>query len=158
MAETSAQRLADFILFSACKREILITNLKLQKLLYYSQAWYLAIADRPLFDERIEACLRRFADKSDGAPLPPTARGPQTRARNAVVFGARALLYRMSGVDLTVIEGINETTALVILSEIGTDVSRFPSEKNFVSWLGLLRMFCGSRAWLLPGERRTSAR
>jgi uncharacterized phage-associated protein len=55
MAETSAQRLADFILFSACKREILITNLKLQKLLYYSQAWYLAIADRPLFDERIEA-------------------------------------------------------------------------------------------------------
>ncbi len=55
MADTSAQRLADFILFSACKREILITNLKLQKLLYYSQAWYLAIVDRPLFDERIEA-------------------------------------------------------------------------------------------------------
>jgi transposase len=95
-------------------------------------------------DERIEACLRRFADKSDGAPLPPKARGPQTRARNAVVFGARALLYRMSGVDLTVIEGINETTALVILSEIGSDVSRFPSEKNFVSWLGLCPNHRGS--------------
>lgn len=57
MAETSAQRLADFILFSASKREIHLTNLKLQKLLYYSQAWYLAIAGKPLFDERIEAWI-----------------------------------------------------------------------------------------------------
>jgi hypothetical protein len=32
------------------------------------------------------------------------------------------LLFRMAGVDLTVIEGISETTALVILSEIGTDL------------------------------------
>jgi uncharacterized phage-associated protein len=32
-----------------------ITNLKLQKLLYYAQGWILALADRPLFDDRIEA-------------------------------------------------------------------------------------------------------
>jgi uncharacterized phage-associated protein len=55
MSETSAQRLAEFIIFSACKRGIFITNLKLQKLLYYSQAWRLAIIGEPLFDERIEA-------------------------------------------------------------------------------------------------------
>jgi transposase len=110
-------------------------------------------------DERIEACLRGFADKSGGAPLPPKARGPQTRARNAVVFGARALLFRMAGVDLTVIEGINETTALVILSEIGTDLSRFPSEKNFVSWLGLCPNHRGSAGKIFRrGVRRGANR
>src|SRR5215471_9339100 len=43
----------------------------------------------------------------------------------------------MAGVDLTVIEGIEESTALVVLSEIGTDMSRWPTVKHFCSWLGL---------------------
>jgi transposase len=48
----------------------------------------------------------------------------------------RAPLFRLSGVDLTAIEGIDENTALVLLSEIGTDMSRWPTEKHFASWLG----------------------
>lgn len=43
----------------------------------------------------------------------------------------------MCGVDLTRIDGIDVTTALVVLSEIGTDMSRFASIKHFTSWLGL---------------------
>ena len=39
--------------------------------------------------------------------------------------------------DLTAIEGIEVGTALVILSEIGVDTSRFPTEGHFASWLGL---------------------
>ena len=39
--------------------------------------------------------------------------------------------------DLTEIEGIDVGTALVILAEIGVDVSRFPTEKHVASWLGL---------------------
>jgi transposase len=50
----------------------------------------------------------------------------------------------MAGVDLTVLEGIDEATALVILSEIGPDVSRFPSVKHFTSWLGLCPQHRGS--------------
>jgi transposase len=46
-------------------------------------------------------------------------------------------LLRMSGVDLTGIDGINATTALKILSEIGTDMSRWKTAKHFASWLGL---------------------
>ena len=94
-------------------------------------------------DQEIEACLRGFADKSGGAKLPPPSRRLQPR-RHEPRFGARALLFRMAGVDLTMIEGISETTALVILSEIGTDLSRFPTEKNFVSWLGLCPQHRGS--------------
>jgi hypothetical protein len=94
-------------------------------------------------DTEIEACLRGFADKSGGAKLPPSPR-PLQRVGNDTRFGARDLLFRLAGVDLTVIEGIRETTALVILSEIGTDLSRFPAEKNFVSWLGLCPQHRGS--------------
>jgi transposase len=40
-------------------------------------------------------------------------------------------------VDLTRIDGIDVTTALVVVSEIGTDMGKFPSDKHFASWLGL---------------------
>jgi transposase len=46
-------------------------------------------------------------------------------------------LIRMSGVDLTSIDGIDTSTALKVLAEIGTDMSRWKSSKHFASWLGL---------------------
>src|SRR5262249_54976413 len=86
-------------------------------------------------DPATEAHLRTFADRSGGQPLP---RRPRRRKReaNEPRFDARARLYCLCGVDLTAIEGIDETTALVLLSEIGTDMSRWPSVKQFTSWLG----------------------
>jgi transposase len=87
-------------------------------------------------DHHIAIQLQTFPDKSGGQPLP---RKPRTRKRkaNEPRFDARSPLYRMAGVDLTAMEGIEEETALVILSEIGTDMSRWPSIKHFCSWLGL---------------------
>jgi hypothetical protein len=46
-------------------------------------------------------------------------------------------LQRMSGVDLARIPGIDTDTALKIIAEIGIDMSRWSSEKQFASWLGL---------------------
>jgi transposase len=66
--------------------------------------------------------------------LPPKAR--RHKKTNEPRFDARTPLSRMAGVDLTTIEGIEEHTALVILSEIGTDMHRWPSVKHFWSWLG----------------------
>ena len=43
----------------------------------------------------------------------------------------------MTGVDLTRIEGVDGFTALKVLSEIGTDMTKWPSAKHFASWLGL---------------------
>jgi transposase len=74
-----------------------------------------------------------------------------------VRFGARALLFKMAGVDLTVLEAINETTALVILSAIGTDLSKFPHEKNFVSWLGLCPQQRGSAGKIFKRRTRRGA-
>lgn len=58
-------------------------------------------------------------------------------ARNAPKFDLRTHLFQMCGVDLTRIDGINVTTALAVISEIGTDMSRFATVKHFTSWLGL---------------------
>ena len=43
----------------------------------------------------------------------------------------------MCGVDLTRIDGIEVSTALAVLSEVGADMSRFASAKHFAAWLGL---------------------
>jgi len=86
-------------------------------------------------DQRIQTHLGTFADKSEGQPLPPKAH--RHKKVNEPRFDARTPLYRLAGVDLTTIEGIEEGTALVILAEIGTDMSRWPSVKHFCSWLGL---------------------
>ena len=52
---TTASEVAKFILGRFQSKGEPINNLKLQKLLYYSQAWHLAIHGNPLFNERIEA-------------------------------------------------------------------------------------------------------
>ena len=46
-------------------------------------------------------------------------------------------MYELARVDLTAIAGMNESLIQKILSEVGTDMSRFPSVKHFCSWLGL---------------------
>lgn len=87
-------------------------------------------------DQRLEAYLRTFADRSGGKRLGPRKCKRQSR-RSVPRFDTRTLLHRFSGVDLTIIEGIDEATALVVLSEVGRDMSKWPSAKHFVSWLGL---------------------
>jgi transposase len=96
-------------------------------------------------DTQLQAQLGTFADRSQGQPRPPRQqrRGLQKR-RNDPAFEVGGALYRMAGVDLTVLEGIDEVTALIILSEIGVDVGRFPTAKHFTSWLGLCPQHQGS--------------
>lgn len=94
-------------------------------------------------DARIEAQLRTFQDRSEGRKLEPKPRRRGARA-NDFPFDVRGLLHQMAGVDLTVIEGIDAATAVVVLSEIGVDLSRFPTVKRFVSWLGLCPQHQGS--------------
>jgi transposase len=113
-------------------------------------------------DEQIQACLARFEDKtppaappsrSEGAPQdraegPPAAPSVTKRAatvrakspsrrKNEPYFDLEPELQRIFGVDLTRIEGISSLTAMMVLSEMGTDVSAFPTHKHLGSWLGL---------------------
>jgi len=85
-------------------------------------------------DQQLAAYLERFHTKADPTGLPPTS---QYRRKNQPHFDLRAEMYRITGVDLTRIDGIDASTAFSILSEIGFDVQAFPTEGQFVSWLGL---------------------
>lgn len=49
----------------------------------------------------------------------------------------REALWRLSGADLTRIDGISIETAMVVITEVGFDLNAFPTEKDFVSWLRL---------------------
>jgi transposase len=90
-------------------------------------------------DAQIEAYLRamepRAAPEIPAHDVPPAK--PNSRSRNQPSFNARAEFVRITGVDLVAITGLAAASVQTILSEIGTDMTRFPSSKHFCSWLGL---------------------
>ncbi len=87
-------------------------------------------------DAMIQAELDTLPKRSGDKPRADKPRRCGRKA-NDLSFDATGPLFRALGVDLTEIDGIDVGTALVILAEIGVDVSRFPTEKHFASWLGL---------------------
>jgi transposase len=89
-------------------------------------------------DVEIEQCLNAFESKlgADAPPLPPPRDRHKPR-RNELRFDLRSHLYRIFGVDLTAVPGLNSLTAHALLAEIGPDLSRFPNASAFSSWLGL---------------------
>jgi len=87
-------------------------------------------------DEQAVAEMKKLPTRP-GQPLPARKAGRQPVRDLVAGTDLRQELHRWTGVDLTAIEGIGVLTAEVVLSEIGTDMSRWPSEKHFASWLGL---------------------
>lgn len=86
-------------------------------------------------DQEIEALLVTFDTKV--ADSPPANSATEADTPSKAVFNLKDELYRVTGVDLTKIDGIDSTTVLKIISEIGVDMDRWKSEKHFASWLGL---------------------
>src|SRR5215471_17621912 len=90
-------------------------------------------------DQELNKYLRDLpkAVEAGTSPPPRTKKRVYQKQHNDPAFDLRGELYRILGVDLTDIPGINELTAHTIISEIGTDVSRFRNASAFASWLGL---------------------
>ena len=95
------------------------------------------------YQKQIEACqhqiedhLRSLASKADPTELKPS-RKRKRKQRNQPEFPIREQAFRISGVDLTQIDGINESTALALIAEFGVDMSPWKTEKHFASWLAL---------------------
>ena len=104
-------------------------------------------------DRQIEACLQQFEEKSSETPVTTRRR----KRRRGIAFDARSYLYRMTGIDLTQIDSIEGNTALTVISEIGLDMSRWPTEKHFGSWLGLAPGSKVSGGKRLSGRTKPSA-
>ncbi|MGH9434046.1 MAG: IS110 family transposase [Terriglobia bacterium] len=91
-------------------------------------------------DQRIEAHLKTMEAKADEVARPLPAARPKNRLprrKHIPQFDLRAELYRVAGADLTQIDGVNVQTAQVVISEVGVDMTRWPTEHHLSSWLGL---------------------
>ncbi len=97
-------------------------------------------------DRELDAHLKRFADRinssqdvtiSPGGTRVPAAKRRKTAHSHAPQFDLGGELRRITGVDLTRIDGIDVVVAQTLISEIGLDMSCWPTEGNFTSWLGL---------------------
>jgi transposase len=91
-------------------------------------------------DRQIERYLAQMEDRSQGADLPVEtrkARLRKTKQGNTPRFELRQQLFRITGKDLTQIDGVDVMTATTILSEVGWDMSQWKTENHFVSWLRL---------------------
>lgn len=88
-------------------------------------------------DRRIDEHFRTMdgkVDSTQATPAPRRVRGPR---KHEPRFDLRGQLFRITGVDLTQVDGVDVQTAQTVVSEVGVDMSRWKSEKHFASWLGL---------------------
>lgn len=99
-------------------------------------------------DQAIEAVLKELAGPADPqAPAPPTA-GKRGGINTPQIAGLHGLLWRLcGGKDPSCLPGVADYTLLQLIGEVGTDLSRWKSEKHFTAWLGLA-----------PGSRQSGKR
>lgn len=123
----------------ASKEEIeksLVGNWREEHLFALKQAMSLYDA----YNERLGECDRQLETMLAALQVHKVETVQKKRranVKNAPKFDLRAHLIGVCGVDLTRIDGIEVTTAMKILSEVGADMSKFKSAKQFASWLGL---------------------
>lgn len=91
-------------------------------------------------DEEIERTYSQLRVDNDAGALQPMSRrkrNSHSKNKPANADEIRAHLKRISGVDLSLVDGFGVSLAQTVIAEVGTDMSKFPSEKHFCSWLGL---------------------
>ena len=91
-------------------------------------------------DGAIAAQLQRMK-KTTELPALPKRKHVRGRRPHDPAFDVRTALYLMLGMDLTELEGLDELNALTLVSELGTDFTKWPTVKHFCSWLGLCPNF-----------------
>jgi len=94
-------------------------------------------------EEEIEKLVVRFEPRvnPDDRPLPPDGKQKQRRSKKKTVnpktgFDVRSESYKLFGVDLTQVPGLAKNV-LVLFTEVGRDMSKWPTAAHFVSWLAL---------------------
>lgn len=129
--KSSRKQIADALTGNYQPEHIFVLDQALQSYNHYQQMIHKT-------DQAIESLVDTLAARSpvreDPLPAPRTKTKPRA---NEPLFEVRSPLYAITGADLTQIDGIGPYSALRLLSEIGHDMNRWPSEGHFSSWLAL---------------------
>lgn len=91
-------------------------------------------------DEEIERMYGETRPDWDGGELQPLSarkRGSHSKNARYDTEKIRGHLKRVSGVDLSLVDGFGVSLAQTVILECGTDMSKFPTEKHFCAWLGV---------------------
>lgn len=126
-------------------RETIIKSLEadwrdehLFELQQYYELYYIYREKIKKIDVEIEKVLGNMQMTSTGEVVNQgMAKKTQKIRKNEYFFKTSYYLKNITGVDPTEIYGISDSTSLEIFSEVGGDMSRFPSSKHFCAWLGL---------------------
>jgi transposase len=111
-------------------------------------------------DATIDQCVHTLAATVavPTTPLPPARVAPRKARQLEPAFEIRTPLHRLTGgVDLSQIDGIAPYSALALVAEIGTDMTRWHTEKHFTSWLTLAPQNRVSGGRLLSSRTEPSA-
>jgi len=100
-------------------------------------------------DEKINKVMARLASTGSSSNIKRHKR-PH---KNSFNFDGTMYLKQITGIDVTKIYGISELSASEIISEVGTDMSKWPTDKQFVSWLNLAPNNRTSGGKKLPPKR-----
>jgi len=87
--------------------------------------------------DRMYATTRPEWEAGELKPLSERKRNSHSKNAPQKQAEIRKHLKRISGVDLSVVDGFGVSLAQTVITEVGTDMSKFPTEKHFCSWLGL---------------------
>jgi transposase len=97
------------------------------------------------YQTQLHACDKEYAkaagkmpDKTQDRPLPEPEKRPQKHRNSPTAFDSHAMIFKMTGVRLTEVDGLGASTVLTVLSETGPDLSaKFATEKHFAAWTTL---------------------
>ena len=113
-------------------------QLYLLKINYQSYCFF----DKQLFDidNQITKLLKRFPCKKNKKEKRPDNGKSKSRGKNDIRTSENTedMLYHVLGVDLAALPGIRTNAILQIISEVGTDMAKFPNAHHFASYLGFV--------------------
>lgn len=88
-------------------------------------------------DQEIELILQQMVALQQYGEIENLSAGTKKKTKNQPAFNVKGYLEKIHGINVTAIYGMSEITSLEVLSETGTDLSKWETEKHFISWLNL---------------------
>jgi transposase len=102
------------------------------------KAWDFYQGQLHVCEKEYEKAAGKLPDQTQGRPLPEPQKRPNEHRNAPSAIASHTLIFKMTGVRLTEVDGLGASTVLTVLSETGPDLAaKFPSDKHFAAWTTL---------------------